>query len=35
MFQKIKSYMTKHKTALLVILLILLIGIAYAVGRRS
>ena len=35
MFQKIKSYVTKHKTALLVVLLVLLVGIAYAVGRQS
>ena len=35
MFQKIKSYVAKHKTALLVVLLVLLVGIAYAVGRQS
>ena len=35
MFQKIKSYVTKQKTILLVVLLVFLIGIAYAVGRRS
>ena len=35
MFQKVKSYVAKHKTALLVALLVLLIGIAYAVGRQS
>ena len=35
MFHKIKSYVAKHKTALLVVLLVLLVGIAYAVGRQS
>ena len=35
MFQKIKSYVAKHKTALLVVLLVLLMGIAYAAGRNS
>ena len=35
MFQKIKSYVTKQKTILLVVLLVLLIGIAYAIGRHS
>ena len=35
MFQKVKSYVTKNKTILLVVLLVLLIGIAYAVGRHS
>ena len=35
MFQKVKSYVAKHKTALLVVLLVLLMGIAYAVGRHS
>lgn len=35
MFQKVKSYVTKHKTILLVVLLVLLIAIAYAVGRYS
>ena len=35
MFQKVKSYVAKHKTALLVILCLLLVGIAYAVGRQS
>ena len=35
MFQKVKPYVTKHKTALLVVLLVLLMGIAYAVGRNS
>lgn len=34
MFQKIKSYVAKHKTALLVVLLVLLMGIAYAAGRN-
>ena len=32
MFQKVKSYVTKHKTTLLVVLLVLLMGIAYAIG---
>ena len=35
MFQKVKSYVAKHKTILLVVLLVLLIGIAYAAGRNS
>ena len=35
MFQKIKSYVAKHKTILLVVLLVLLIGIAYAAGWHS
>ena len=35
MFQKVKSYVKKHKAALLVALLVLLMGIAYAVGRNS
>lgn len=35
MFQKVKSYVAKHKTILLVVLLVLLVGIAYAVGRYS
>lgn len=35
MFQKVKSYVAKHKTVVLVALLVLLVGIAYAVGRQS
>ena len=35
MIERAKRAVTEHKTALLVILLILLMGIAYAVGRRS
>ena len=35
MFQKVKSYVAKHKTILLVVLLVLLIGIVYAIGRHS
>ena len=35
MFQKVKSYVAKNKTILLVVLLVLLMGIAYAVGRYS
>lgn len=35
MFQKVKSYVAKHKTVVLVALLVLLVGIAYAVGRHS
>ena len=35
MFQKVKPYVKKHKAALLVVLLVLLVGIVYAVGRHS
>ena len=35
MIERAKRAVTEHKTALLVILLILLMGIAYAVGRHS
>ena len=35
MFQKVKSYVAKHKTIFLVVLLGLLVGIAYSVGRHS
>ena len=35
MFERVKHLVTEHKTALLVTLCILLIGIAYAVGRHS
>ena len=35
MFERVKETVKKHKTALLVILCLLLIGVAYAVGRHS
>lgn len=35
MLQKAKDFVAKHKTAVLTILCILLVGIAYAVGRHS
>ena len=35
MLQKAKDFVAKHKTALLVILCLLIVGIAYAVGRYS
>ena len=35
MFERVKDTITKHKTVLLVILCLLLVGIAYAVGRHS
>ena len=35
MLQKAKDFVAKHKTAVLAILCILLVGIAYAVGRHS
>ena len=35
MLQKAKDFVAKHKTALLVILLVLIVCIAYAVGRHS
>ena len=35
MLQKAKDFVAKHKTAALAILCILLVGIAYAVGRHS
>lgn len=35
MIERVKSIVTKHKTVLLVILCLLLVGIAYAVGRHS
>ena len=35
MLERMKRLVTEHKTALLVILCILLIGVAYAVGRHS
>lgn len=35
MLQKAKDFVAKHKTALLVILCLLIVGIAYAVGRHS
>lgn len=35
MLERMKCLVTEHKTALLVILCILLVGIAYAIGRHS
>ena len=35
MLERVKQVVTKHKTALLVILCLLIVGIAYAVGRHS
>ena len=35
MIERVKHLVTEHKTALLVTLCILLIGVAYAVGRHS
>ena len=35
MLERVKDTITKHKTVLLVILCLLLVGIAYAVGRHS
>ena len=35
MLQKAKDFVAKHKTAVLVILCLLIIGIAYAIGRHS
>jgi hypothetical protein len=35
MFERVKDIITKHKTVLLVILCLLIIGVAYAVGRHS
>lgn len=35
MIERAKSIVTKHKAALLVVLLVLLVGIVYAVGRHS
>ena len=35
MLQKAEDFVAKHKTALLVILCLLIVGIAYAVGRHS
>ena len=35
MLERVKDTITKHKTALLVILCLLLVGIAYALGRHS
>ena len=35
MLERVKQVVTKHKTAVLAILCVLLIGIAYAVGRHS
>lgn len=35
MLERVKDTITKHKTALLVLLCLLLVGIAYAVGRHA
>lgn len=35
MLEKVRSIITEHKTGLLVIMCLLLVGIAYAVGRHS
>ena len=35
MLERARQVVTEHKTALLVILCLLLIGIAYAIGRHS
>ena len=35
MFERMKQVVTKHKTALLVIVCLLIVGIAYAVGRYA
>ena len=35
MLERVKDTITKHKTALLVILCLLIVGIAYAVGRHA
>lgn len=35
MFERVKDIITERKTAVLVILLVLIVGIAYAVGRHS
>ena len=35
MFERVKDIITEHKTALLVIVCLLIVGIAYAVGRQS
>ena len=35
MLERVKQVVTKHKTALLVIVCLLIVGIAYAVGRQS
>ena len=35
MIERVKQLVTEHKTALLVILCLLIVGIAYAVGRHS
>ena len=35
MLERVKQVVTKHKTAVLAILCVLLIGIAYAIGRHS
>ena len=35
MLQKVKDFAAEHKTVVLVVILVLLVGIAYAVGRHS
>ena len=35
MLQKVKDFAAEHKTAVLAVILVLLVGIAYAVGRHS
>jgi hypothetical protein len=35
MFERVKQVVTEHKTAMLVLLCLLIVGIAYAVGRHS
>ena len=35
MLERVKDIITERKTAVLVILLVLIVGIAYAVGRNS
>lgn len=35
MFERVKQVVTEHKTVLLVLLCLLLVGIAYAIGRHS
>ena len=35
MIERVKQLVTEHKTALLVILCLLIVGVVYAVGRYS
>ena len=35
MLQKVKDFAAEHKTVVLVVILVLLVGIAYAIGRHS